>query len=123
MSELAGIGLDLCGIQRMTELLKDGRFLQKYFNEEERAYIMNKGATAAQTAAGIYAAKEALVKALGIGITVPLREIGIAHTALGQPFYRLTDKAAEAAAPGSAFRLSVTHEGDAAAAVCVWIKE
>ncbi|MGN0746886.1 MAG: holo-ACP synthase [Aristaeellaceae bacterium] len=113
-----GLGLDLCGIPRMEPLLADGRFLARYFTGEEAAYIRSRGAGAAQSMAGIWAAKEALLKAAGRGLSLPLAEIEVCHDPSGQPFYRLHGTAAEAL-PG-AFLLSITHEGDMAAAVCLW---
>lgn len=113
-----GLGLDLCLISRMEELAEDERFLARYFTGEEAAYIKSRGASAAQTMAGIFAAKEAFVKALGVGISLPMRDIGVTHMPSGQPCYALTGKAAELA-QGSTCMLSITHEGDMAAAVCM----
>ena len=53
-----GLGLDLCEISRMDKLLENDRFLNRYYTEEEKTYIRSKGINAAQTAAGIFAAKE-----------------------------------------------------------------
>ena len=50
---------------------------------------------AAQTMAGLFAAKEAVLKALGTGMTIPMTDIVITHTELGQPFVTLQGKAAE----------------------------
>ena len=118
MSEIRGIGLDLCEIARMRSRL-EGRFMEKYFTEREAAYIHSRGAQAAQSMAGVWAAKEAVLKALGTGIAFPLREVEITHTEAGQPLVQLHGKAAEAAAGGS-FLVSITHEGGMAAAVALW---
>ena len=113
-----GLGMDLCEISRIDKLLENERFLNRYYTEEEKTYIRSKGINAAQTAAGIYAAKEALTKAVGTGIAFDLREIGISHDDAGRPVYRLTGKAAELG-KGDRFELSVSHDGGIAAAVCV----
>ena len=113
-----GLGLDLCGIARMEKLLADDRFLNRYFTEDEIGYIRSKGKGAAQTMAGIYAAKEALAKALGTGITFDLREISVLHDEAGKPGYALSGTAAGMAG-GDRFWLSVSHEEGTAAAVCV----
>ena len=113
-----GLGLDLCEISRMEKLLNDDRFLRKYFNEEEISYIQAKGKSGAQTMAGIYAAKEALAKALGTGITFDLKEICIIHNEAGMPEYSLSGKAGLLGA-GDRFLLSITHDGGNAAAVCI----
>jgi phosphopantetheine--protein transferase-like protein len=112
-----GIGIDLCEIARMQRLLDEGRSLRRMFTEEEQAYIAGKGASAAQTMAGMFAAKEAVLKALGTGMTVPMTDIVISHTELGQPIVTLTGKAAEV---GGRMMLSITHESGMAAAFAVW---
>ena len=69
MSEIRGVGLDLCEIDRMREHLED-RFLEKYFTAREAAYIRARGAQAAASMAGVWAAKEAVLKAMGTGLNV-----------------------------------------------------
>ena len=112
-----GVGIDLCEISRMQALLDSGRSLHRMFTEEEQAYIAGKGASAAQTMAGLFAAKEAVLKALGTGLSVALTDIRITHTALGQPIVTLSGKAAEF---GGRVHLSITHESGMAAAFAVW---
>ena len=118
MCDIRGMGLDLCAIPRMQELLDSGRSLRRMFTPEEEDYIRSRGASAAQTMAGLFAAKEAILKALGTGLTIPMTEIIIRHTGLGQPVAELTGKAA---ALGGSFLLSITHERDMAAGMAVWI--
>lgn len=113
-----GVGIDLCAIGRMEELLGNVRFLERFFTDEETAYVMTHGAAAAQSMAGIFAAKEALLKALGVGIALPLKDVGVTHTETGQPVYCLSGKAKELAGDAQCM-LSITHEGDMAAAVCI----
>ena len=113
-----GIGIDLCEIARMQTLLDEGRSLRRMFTEEEQAYIAGKGASAAQTMAGMFAAKEAVLKALGTGMTIPMTDIVISHTELGQPVATLTGKAA---AFGGTMLVSITHEAGMAAAFAVWM--
>ena len=117
-----GLGLDLCGIARMEALLRDERFLSRYFTPAEAAYVRSKGAGAVQTLAGLYAAKEAVLKALGVGIALPLREVEICHAPGGQPQVCLTGRAAEhlAAMGGGHFLLTITHEENTAAAAALW---
>lgn len=120
---MIGIGLDLCEIARMERLLeKNDSFLRKYFTPSEQAYILGRGKVAAQSMAGIFAAKEALLKALGTGLgALPLTDISVEHGETGKPFYALTDMAAETFEALGATRalLSVTHEAGVAAAVAV----
>ena len=119
---IRGIGLDLCEIQRMELAIAHPHFLERVFSPEEQAYILSKGKMSGQTAAGLYAAKEAFLKAVGTGITsLNLCEIRVSHDEKGAPFYRPADsQRARLSELGirNAF-LSITHEGGMAAAVCV----
>lgn len=117
MCNVRGIGLDMCAIPRMQELLGSGRSLRRLLTEQEEHYVRAKGAAAAQSLAGLYAAKEAVLKALGTGLTIPMTDVVITHTELGQPQVQLHGKAAE---KGGRILLSITHEGDMAAATALW---
>lgn len=121
---MKGLGIDLCEIARIEHALtKTEGFLKRYYTDEEQAYISAKGKAGAQSAAAMFAAKEAFLKAIGTGIGagVTMREIGIAHDENGAPGYALTGTAAEkmkALGAAQAF-LSLSHETGVAAAVCV----
>lgn len=115
------IGTDIAEISRFEKLTaKD--IPQKIFSDDEAAYILSKKNTA-QTAAGIFAAKEAFVKAVGTGISdFPLNEITVVHTPSGAPEIRLLNNA------GKIFKryfsgrieLSISHDGNyAVATVCI----
>ena len=118
---IAGVGIDLCEISRMEKLIQDDHFLVRFFSTEEQAYIHAKGKTGAQSMAGIFAAKEALTKALGVGIAADIRDISVLHDANGAPYYSLSGDYARMAEERGiiTFFLSITHEGNMAAAVCV----
>lgn len=119
MCKVKGLGIDLCAVSRMEPLVAQGRFVDRYFTPEEAAYIAGKGRGAAQTMAGMFAAKEAALKAMGCGIVVPLREVEIVHDAAGQPGCVLHGEAARRGE--GCWQVSITHEGDMAAAVCLWM--
>lgn len=119
---IKGIGADLCQVSRMEALLQDDAFLMRYFDETEQAYIKGRGAFSAQSMAGIFAAKEAFVKALGRGFDgVRPQDIGIRHTAPGAPYYEANESAREAliSAGVSACHLSISHDGGQALAFAV----
>ena len=118
---IAGVGIDLCEISRMEKLIQDDHFLVRFFSSEERTYIQAKGKAATQSMAGIFAAKEALTKALGVGIAADIRDISVLHDANGAPYYSLSGDYARFAEERhiTSFFLSITHEGNMAAAVCV----
>ena len=119
---IRGLGIDLCEIRRMEDAITHPRFLLRVFSEEEQAYILSRKAGAGQTAAGLYAAKEAFLKALGTGIcSLALCEIRVAHDEKGAPYYLLGEKQLEQLAERGAesAHLSITHDGGTAAAVCI----
>ena len=77
---------------------------------------------AAQSAAGIFCAKEALAKALGTGLSSgELQDICIRHDRYGAPSYSLAGEYARLAEDRRVdrFFLSITHDGGMAAAVCI----
>lgn len=118
MSELFGIGTDVVEISRMETMKNREAFLARYYTEAEIAYIRGKNNTAAQTMAGIYAAKEAATKAMGTGIACPLKDIEVLHRENGLPYYHFSGKAAQLAGDGKS-HLSVSHDGGIAVAFCV----
>ena len=119
MSEIRGVGVDLCAVSRMEEQLEKEHFLSRCFTQGEIEYIRSRGRAGAASMAGIFAAKEAVCKALGTGIAFPLTDIEVQHTPSGQPVIHLSGRAADLAENGS-MQLSISHEGDMAAAFVVW---
>ena len=115
---IKGVGFDLCEIARMEKQTENERFLSRFFTEQEAAFILSKGNNKAQTMAGIFAAKEALSKALGTGIAFELRDIEVLHNEAGRPCYALTGEA-ERLAGNDRFLLSISHDGGVAGAVCI----
>ena len=61
-------GIDIVEVYRIAETMtRTPRFTERVFTESERAYCDAKGAAAAQSYAGRFAAKEAFLKALQTG--------------------------------------------------------
>ena len=121
---MIGLGIDLCEIVRMERLLEQNdRFLQRYFTAEEQQYIHSRGKAGAESMAAMFAAKEALLKALGTGLSgkAALAEIEVCHEESGRPRYRLLGAAQQALSDmgGSRVHLSLSHEAGIAAAVAV----
>ena len=121
---MIGLGLDVCAIARIEAALSKGDgFVKRYFTPQESEYLRTRGQTAAQSAAAMFAAKEAFLKALGVGLSggVAMADIGVAHDALGCPRYALGEKARALmeARGASAAHLSLTHDAGVAAAVCI----
>jgi len=83
---MVGIGIDIIEIDRVEKALcNQKRFLEKLFTSYEITYYRGKGEKA-ETLAGIFAAKEAVSKVLGKGISgYTWQDIEIKHDSNGQP--------------------------------------
>ncbi|HEX6666074.1 MAG TPA: holo-ACP synthase [Solirubrobacterales bacterium] len=111
---MTGVGIDLLEIERMERALeRHPRLADRVFTEGELVYARAKGRPGRHLAAR-FAAKEAVVKALGLTGGFGLREIEI--VAGEPPTVRLSGHAAEVAA-GREIAISLTHSRDNAAAV------
>ncbi|WP_353662359.1 holo-ACP synthase [Hydrogenimonas sp. SS33] len=109
------IGVDIVVIARIEASLKKHgeRFLLRYLNEEE-AVLAKKP----ETAAGFWAAKEAVAKALGTGIgsTVGFHDIRLYKNERGAPHFCLSDPLMKKfGITGTS--LSIAHDGGFAIAV------
>ena len=113
------VGTDLIEIERIRRsLARYERFRERCFTEAERAYCDSRP-NPAQHYAGRFAAKEAVGKALGVGVHFTWREIEVAGRP--KPGVRLSGRTARAAERLGAGRieLSMTHSRQLAAAVAV----
>jgi len=113
-------GIDMIKIDRFSQLdpAIRKRFFTRVFTSEELDYIgesFNK-------AAGFFAAKEAVAKALGCGIgPISWQDITISHTPENQPKVTLLSKAQEKAKTLHIrqWSISITHTKKTAAAIAV----
>lgn len=123
MSEIVAIGTDLCAVSRMEKAIQKTHFYERVFFENERAYLEKKTSTRAQSAAAMFAAKEAVAKALGTGFIHGIMPwtIEVTHNEAGAPGIRLHGEAEKRLAEigGRKVLLSLTHEGDSAMAFVV----
>ena len=123
MPEIIGIGTDLCAVSRMEKAIQKEHFYTRVFFEGERAYLDAKGKARAQSAAAMFAAKEAVAKALGTGFAKGVMPwaIEVTHGESGAPGVRLHGDALAhfRAIGGERVLLSLTHEGDMAMAFAV----
>ena len=100
-------------IARMERPLTSEHFKQRVFTEYEREYIAGRSA---QTAAGIFCAKEAFTKAAGDGLRIPLHDVEVRHGERGEPMIALHGATAERFADARVL-VSITHTSSNAAAV------
>lgn len=88
---IVGIGCDIIEIERIARAIKRESFIQRVFTAKEAAYCQSRGQQAAASFAARFAAKEAVLKALGIGLREgTLQEIAVANDALGKPLVQLS---------------------------------
>ena len=113
---MTGVGIDLLEIERMERALeRHPRLAERIFTDGEREYAAQRARPGRHLAAR-FAAKEAVVKALGLTGGFGFREIEV--VAGEPPTVRLSGGAAEAAR-GLEIRISLTHSHDNAAAVAL----
>ena len=113
-------GIDLLRTSRLANVNPAirARFILRVYTQAEIAQAQENN----ETLSGIFAAKEAVSKALGTGIgKVAWQEIEILHASSGEPSVLLHGVALEVAqAKGlTEWAVSITHEGGMAAAVPV----
>ena len=122
---LMGLGTDLCEIGRIRRAIERPRFLERVYTDAERARIGSAPeARRGEIAAGLFAAKEAVAKALGTGIAgFGPAHIEVLPDGLGRPCCRLSGGALERAnrlcPEGFRVWVSITHEAGMAAASAV----
>ena len=114
---LKGLGCDLVEVARVEEAMKQEGFAQRVFTEQEQLYIQKKGV---QTAAGYWAAKEAVSKALGTGFSgFTMQDIDILTDDTGAPQAFLTRGAQARLARLGALTVLVTISHDKGMAMAV----
>ncbi len=102
-------------------LARRPRLAQRLFTEGERAKVSPRADPAPGLAAR-FAAKEAVMKALGVGLgAFAFRDVEVVRAPSGAPSLRLTGRAADLAARRgvTSWHVSLTHSGLVAEAVAV----
>lgn len=123
---IKGVGVDLVMIPRMRKVVErwQDRFLRRVFTDAEIAYCQKRRDPVPHLAAR-FAAKEAALKALGIGLRlgVSWRELEVRRERGEAPVLVLSGKSRRIgeALGGRRLLLSLTHDGDYALAQCVLV--
>jgi holo-[acyl-carrier protein] synthase len=119
---VVGVGVDLVDIDRMRDLLaRRPRFAQERFTAGERAWCDRRRDPAERYAAR-FAAKEAALKALGVGLgAARLVDLEVVRDPSGAPRLALHGSAAQLAAERgvTGWHLSLSHSRALATAVVV----
>jgi len=134
---IIGVGVDIVKVKRfekpLVQLVSDSgsRFIANIYTLHEQEYLKTKGT---QSMAGLFAAKEAVAKALGTGFCgFWPRDIEILHDSYGKPYVTLHENAKKAAEKltiarqangsllprGFSIELSISHTTDDAIAFAV----
>lgn len=119
---MAGVGVDMVEIARMRRILtRTPRFRYRVFTEEERAYC-DKRADPGASYAGCFAAREAVLKALGCGFdSVGFADVSVSHDEKGRPVAILAGEAAKIAQRQGVTEvyISISHTREVAVANAV----
>ena len=122
---ILGHGIDLTDTDRIAHLLDahGERFLSRCFTADERAYGETHVKRRAEVYAARFAAKEAVLKALGTGLAggIQWTEVEVVRSPAGKPEVKLHGKAAQVAdSVGiTSWSLSLTHVRGMAAASAI----
>lgn len=124
-SDQVGLGVDIVEIDRVRAILRRSpAFARRAFSEEERAYCDAKANPEAHYATR-FAAKEAVLKALGTGFSegIGWLDVEVRRTSKGRPYVVLTGRAREVAREQGVreipLSLSYTHTDAVACAMAI----
>ncbi len=119
-----GVGIDLVRIDRIESMFKrwGGRFEARVFTEAEISFCSQRKNRVSCLAVR-FAAKEAFVKALGLGLRKPVlwHDVEVRNDTLGKPEIVLSERARRYCAESGicSWHLSLTDDGQYGAAVVV----
>ena len=119
---LIGMGMDVCSVERIQKILDSPRaekFVERVYTPAEREFCWDRFDRAAAFAAR-FAAKEALIKALGAPAGIRWRDIEVVRGEGAAPGLRLAGSAQEEVLRRRARPfLSMTHDAGIAAATVI----
>ena len=121
------VGIDVLDVVRMEKFVQNEHFLEKYFTPYEIGYVQHNNRQTLSLA-GLYAAKEAFLKALGIGIGrgIDIKDICVKHDELGKPYYDIDGVEMRRKLDKYSIQnidLSISHTGTVSTAICVIIQK
>ncbi|HHZ00676.1 MAG TPA: holo-ACP synthase [Sedimentibacter sp.] len=118
---IKGTGIDITEIKRIQKNLDCEGFLERIYSERELEYLKSRKFNP-QTAAGMFAAKEAVAKCLGTGFfNFGPRQIEILKDDKGKPCVLLSGKALKKSEELNIERIhiSISHTREYAIAQCI----
>ena len=120
---IVGVGIDMIEVDRVLEkVAKDNGFKEQVFSDDEISFCESKPKKGENYAAR-FAAKEAFLKATGLGLTIgyKLSEIEVVHEVSGRPILVLSGGVKEKAVQynWNKIHLSISHLQAIACAVVI----
>lgn len=115
---ILGIGIDIIEIERIAKAIKNTRFLKRVYTPKEIEFLDSRKWNPCSVA-GNFAAKEAMVKALGTGIgAIKWMDVEILRNSKGAPYVLLYGKALETYSEmdGEKIWVSISHSKEYATA-------
>lgn len=116
------VGIDVLDAVRMENLKNNQQHLKQVFTDKEIEYC-NLVKNNLPRLAGMYCAKEAFLKALGIGIRngISFLEIEVDHEENGRPIFKLSDHIKDILKSVKVVNveLSISHTDNLATAICI----
>ena len=112
-----GIGCDIEAVSRFENVKENEKLISRLFTQKEREYIFFKK-NYSQTAAGIFCAKESILKAMGTGMSgYSFLDFEIIHTEKGAPKVNVLSK--DAFFKCAKILVSISHESEKAMATAI----
>lgn len=120
------LGSDICSVKRIEKIYQryGEQFLDRILTPEEKAYVLSSPKNSTCRLAARFAAKEAVAKALGIGLSgISFQEIEIGRKDSGKPLVNLHGKARCLAQELGInhFEITLSHESEYAIAFVLGI--
>ena len=117
------VGIDVLDVVRMEKFVQNNHFLEKYFTPYEIEYVQGNNRQTLSLA-GIFAAKEAFLKALGIGIGggIALNDIEVRHDENGKPYLDVLSNKSKIMLKTMSVEeiaISISHADEMATAICI----
>ena len=117
------VGIDVLDVVRMEKFVQNEHFLEKYFTPYEIEYV-TKNNRQTLSLAGIFSAKEAFLKALGIGIGggINLNDIEVRHEESGKPYLQVISSKGQIMLKTmnvTDIQISISHSDEMATDICM----
>ena len=120
------VGVDIVDITRIANAKNKEALIEKILTENEKEYLKTKSKKVNNmfseydcSLAGFWAAKEAVLKALEVGIVTNLKHIEILHKENGAPFVKLNESFVKKYNVNNNYTLSISISHDGGVAICV----